>query len=152
MNRTVAAVLLGRERSVSVGFLGLATAFGLAAVTSAAVGHYVTAAALGAAGRVWMVFVPIFCLLAAFQAYRNEGLVVSVALVFAPVFGSIAHGGGIALFGRPTPLESFAMGVRIGGGVAVVLGTVSFIVGIVARRVVGRGAELHRLVRDRLNR
>lgn len=138
MERDVTAFFLGRERDVSRRFLGLALAIGLAAATSASFGHYVAPAVLGVVGRVLMVLVPICCLLAGVQAYRNRGLVVSLALVFAPLFGMIAHGFGIAVFSEPTPPEWFGLGVRIGGGLALVLGTLLFLAGAGARTIADR--------------
>jgi peptidoglycan hydrolase-like protein with peptidoglycan-binding domain len=82
-----------------------------------------------------MILVPIFCLIAAYQAYRNQGLTVSIAIVFAPLFAMISHGFGVGIFSEPTPLEWFFMGIRIGGGVALVLGTGMFLTGMAARLI-----------------
>lgn len=127
--------LIGQDRNVSTTFLELAIGLGLLGMMSALVGHYVTTPLLAVGGRISMILVPIFCLLAAYQGYRNQGLVVSFALVFAPLFTMIAHGFGVGIFSEPTPLEWLLMGVRVGGSIALALGTLMFLIGIGARLV-----------------
>ena len=128
-------LLVGEDRGRSVRYLGLAIVSSLVAILTATIGHYALTSVLGIVGRVFMVTVPIFCLIAAYQAYRNQGLAVSITLVFAPLFGMISHGFGVGIFSEPTPLEWFLMGIRIGGGVALVLGTGMFLTGMAARLI-----------------
>jgi hypothetical protein len=72
---------------------------------------------------------------AAVGAYLNDGLLVSVALA-----GGISYGFyfPLVLFDLTYPSETVLWALGVGGGFALALGTVGFVVGAGVRRVVGR--------------
>jgi hypothetical protein len=123
----------GRSQEFSLRFLKISAVTLILGALSALFGHMVSETVLTIVGPVAMVLVPIFALLAIYHTYQNQGLVVSWVLLFVPLFVMIIHGFGVGLFSEPTLVEWFRMGVLMGGGYALVVGTIAFLIGFAVR-------------------
>ena len=111
---------------------------GLIAVLNALTGHLLSPVVRTTGGWIAMALIPIGTFLAVTQADNNQGLLICWILVFVPLFALIANGFGVGIFSEPTAAEWIVMGVRIGGSIALVLGTVAFVLGIGSRYAMER--------------
>lgn len=89
---------------------------------------------------VSVYLIPAVFVLAAVNAYYNDGVLVSCLIVFAPLFVAFVNfiGGGIAIGTDPTRIEWILSSASYGLLYAVVLGTVAFILGAGGRRAISR--------------
>lgn len=84
--------------------------------------------------------IPAVFILAAANAYYNDGVLVCWLIIFAPLFFAFVNyiGSGIAIGTNPTQIEWILLSASGGLLYAVILGTIAFILGSGSRRAISR--------------
>ncbi|MFB6198100.1 MAG: hypothetical protein ABEI52_07520 [Halobacteriaceae archaeon] len=84
----------------------------------------------------WEGYTLLLVGLVVLQAMHNKGILLSWALAFGAVVGLILNYGGVAMYTKPTLVEIIRIAILGGVVAALSVGTVGFLIGVIARRVV----------------
>lgn len=134
----ILGVLVGRDRTLTHRLSMLA--FGIFLVT-AGIAFVMRVTGIDAP-LLWLttgynaIFLAILVtLLAGMSAYLNDGLLVSCALAFAPVFALFLNYVGVGFIRKPTTMEFIGLAAAFGLLYTVPLGTLGFLLGTGIRRI-----------------
>lgn len=89
----------------------------------------------------WLITLPgsltlltILLATAVYHAYESYGLIINVLFVFTPMFITFYSGIGVGTIGQPVPDTYLYTGIGYGLLISVVLGIVSFVLGLLVKR------------------
>ncbi len=137
MTSRLRVALVGHSWTESRRWLGTALALAVLGVVFGYFGADTSAFAWLFNGYHLVVVAVALAALAAANAYRNGGLLVSVALAVVPLFGFALSGNVMGFFNEPTPLEYVGLAAALALFYGVPIGVVGYLVGVVGRSAGG---------------
>lgn len=136
-NGNYRSLLIGDESSLTIGFAGFGILLGIGlSLLVAVLGHPISTWLTTLGGAV--LGLTLLGVLSGVSAYQNTGLLLSIWLIFWPIFGIVSLGVGVGTVGSAHTGLYLTTALGYGLLLSAVLGGFAFLSGVALRRITER--------------